>query len=356
MWIIKELKMNMIRCFSLLAVAMLGLMACTDESSYTYGVWYERSDMDGKPRYAAAAFTIGNKGYVCSGYTTGTSGHLRDLWMYDIDGDYWTQRASMPDEAPTRSAGVGFAVNGKGYITTGYSKTNDAVTLLADTWEYNPTANSWTQKDDFGGSGRHEALAFAIGNYGYVGTGQNDDEGVLKDFYRFDPDAAPGSQWRVVNGFGGNKRRGGTVFVIKDIAYICTGQNNGYVYDMWKFDPSKSESEQWTKLRDIKDSSDESYDDDYTTIVRGFAVSFVIDNRGYLLTGDVSGSNRSDYWVYDPDTDLWNNEDFTPFEGTNRTQAVGFSTGTRGFVTTGKSGSYYLDDTWELLPYELEED
>lgn len=358
MWTIKELKMNVIRCFSLFAASMLLLVSCTDDSSYTYGVWKERSDMDGKARYAAAAFTIGNKGYICGGIASGTgyTGFLKDLWEYDVNGDYWTQRASLPTDAPARTSAVGFASGGKGYITTGINKTNDGVTFLTDTWEYDPVANNWTRKDDFMGSARQEALAFAVGNYGYVGTGQNDDEGKLKDFYRFDPSAATGSQWTIVTGFGGNKRIGGTAFVIKDVAYICTGTNNSPVYDMWKFDPAKSEGEQWTKLRDIKDSSDESYDDDYTTILRSHAVSFVIDNKGYLVTGTVSNSNRSDYWVYDPETDLWNNEDFTLFEGTNRSQAVAFSTGTRGFVTTGISGSVFLDDTWELLPYELEED
>ena len=42
-------------------------------------------------------------------------------------------------------------------------------------------------------------------------------------------------------------------------------RNNGeYVDDFWKFDPS---TESWTQLRDISDSSDEDYDDDYTITV-----------------------------------------------------------------------------------------
>lgn len=33
-----------------------------------------------------------------------------------------------------------------------------------------------------------------------------------------------------------------------------------------------------------------------------------------------------------------------------------FSTGTRGFVLTGSSGTSYFDDVYELLPYEQEDD
>ena len=66
--------------------------------------------------------------------------------------------------------------------------------------------------------------------------GYNDN--YLKDFYQFDPSAASGSQWTIINGFGGQKRQGGMVFVIDDIAYICGGENNNAdVYDFWCFDP-----------------------------------------------------------------------------------------------------------------------
>ena len=62
----------------------------------------------------------------------------------------------------------------------------------------------------------------------------------------------------------------------------------------------------FTRLRDIADTNtDEDYDDDYA-IVRSGAVAFVIDSKGYVTTG-TTGSLKSDYWVYDPDTDLWSN-------------------------------------------------
>jgi N-acetylneuraminic acid mutarotase len=353
---VKVFKMSFIRGFFLSSIALLSLGSCTDDSeSYTYGVWYSRSDFDGRARYRATSFTIGNKGYVCGGYTGRL--YLQDLWEYDIEGNYWTERAGMPGEAKARTSATGFVVGSKGYITTGYynsTATGVTSTDLQDTWEYDPATNEWTRKDDFPGAARSEAISFGIGDYGYVGTGYSatDNNTFMKDFYRFDPRADAGSQWETMNGFGGNKRRGGTAFVINNVAYIVTGVSNATnVYDFWKFDPSSATP--WTELRPItNDDSDNDYDDDYDGIRRAYAVSFVIDGKGYIVTGD----GKTDYWEYNPATDLWDNEDFTPFEGSSRAYAVSFSTGTRGFVATGLSGSYYLDDLWELNPYELEED
>lgn len=350
-------KMNLFnfRLLNLLLVLGLGFslslfVSCTDDEGYTIGVWYERSNFDGAARSGAVSFTIEDKGYICTGFNS-KNARLRDLWVYDIQGNYWTQLADMPEEAKARNVAVGFAVGSKGYVTTGTAEgTTD---ILSDTWEYNPSSNTWEQKDDYPGGGRIYAVGFGIGEYGYVGTG-DDGNNYQKDFYRFDPQASAGSQWEILHGFGGNKRRGATVFVIDDVAYLCTGIYNGvYQYDFWKFDPSASTP--WQKLRDIANTNDdEDYDDDYDNIRRIHAVSFVIDGKGYLVTGTGTNAMRTDYWVYDPATDLWTSEDFTPFEGSTRDYAVSFSTGRRGFVVTGGNGSSRFDDVWELSPYENE--
>ena len=122
----------------------------------------------------------------------------------------------MPDDATARNGAAGFAVGSKGYVTTGYTVYKDddpmhtgGYAYLKDTWEYDPATNEWRQMDDYPGDARINAIAFTIGNYGYVGTGQSKDDKQTKDFYRFDPTAPSGSQWSIVNGFGGQKRTGG---------------------------------------------------------------------------------------------------------------------------------------------------
>ena len=335
--------------------ALSFLAGCTEDDEYTQGQWIRRSDFDGVARCAASSFTIDGKGYLCCGYRGSNRDLLKDCWAYDIEGNYWTQCADLPAEASGRHEAAAFALDGKGYVTTGAIK--DEPDYVADTWEYDPVSDTWMQKDDFAGGMRRGAIGFSVAGYGYVGTGY--DGNYLKDFYRFDPNAAAGSQWQIVNGFEGGKRVNGLAFVIDDVAYVCLGENNSSVTnDFWKFDGTT-----WTQLRDIANTNDdEDYDDDYA-IARSYAVSFVIDGKGYIATGGSSGSVSADYWVYYPETDLWygdSDDDFTPLTqansgGSSRSVAASFSTGTKGFVLTGESGGTYFDDIYQLLPYEMEE-
>jgi len=308
-----------------------------DDDDDLIGKWYRMSDFDGLARSDASSFTIGTKGYLVGGYDG--KKRLSDLWEYDMQLDFWTQKADMPGIA--RNSAVAFAVNSKGYIGTGYDGDNN----LKDFWEYDPSGNVWTQKADYPGSARYGAVAFGLSGKGYVGCGY--DGNYLKDFYSFNPTS---DSWEQIISIGGSKRMGATSFVIDDIAYICCGQNNGdYIYDFWKYDQS---SGMWTQLRDISNTSDDDYDDDYN-IVRTNGVSFVIDGSAYLACGE-SGSVRSDSWKYIPSQDLW--ENVAKFKGTARTATASFSNGERGFVVSGKSSTYRFDDIWELHPYEYDDD
>lgn len=322
----------------LVAVLPFVFTACgDDEDEDLIGKWYRVSDLDGLARSDASSFTIGNKGYLVCGYDG--KKRLSDLWEYDMEKDFWTQKAAFPGVA--RNSAVALAVGSKGYFGTGY----DGENYLNDFWEYDPQTNGWTQRADFPGSSRYGAVAFGLSDKGYVGSGY--DGNYLKDFYVFSPSA---NQWEQIVSIGGSKRMGATSFVIDGVAYVCCGLNNGeYVSDFWQYQPQTGV---WTQLRDIKDSSDEEYDDDYN-IVRTNGVAFVIDGQAYLTCGE-SGSLRSDTWMYNPSSDLW--ENVSKFKGSARTATASFSTGEKGFVVSGKSSTYRFDDIWELHPYEYDED
>jgi hypothetical protein len=59
----------------LVSVAMLSIFSCSDDDDDTLGVWYRRSDFDGRAREDAAGFVIGNRGYLCGGYRKKTVGN-----------------------------------------------------------------------------------------------------------------------------------------------------------------------------------------------------------------------------------------------------------------------------------------
>ena len=87
----------------------------------------------------------------------------------------WVQKANVPPSA--RNEATGFSIGTKGYVTLG-----STTGLALDIWEYDPSLDSWTQGAVFTGPGRNSPVSFSIGNKGYVGTGGN-----YNDFWEYDP-------------------------------------------------------------------------------------------------------------------------------------------------------------------------
>jgi N-acetylneuraminic acid mutarotase len=306
-----------------------------DDTVDLVGNWVEVSDFEGLPRTDAVAFTINGKGYVGTGFDG--EDRLSDFWEYDPVKNTWTKKKDFPGAA--RSGAVSFSIGSKGYIGTGY----DGMKKLKDFWEYNSETNTWDSIDAFGGSARYGAIAFTINNKGYVGTGY--DGYYLKDFWEYDPEKTAGSRWTQKVSVGGSKRKDAVGFVINGKGYVCNGIDNGsYESDFWEYDPA---TDVWTAKRSISNLSDDTYDDDYTSI-RGISkTAYTINGKGYIATGG-EGTVGSTVWEYNPSDDSWKQK--TSFEGTQRVEAVSFAIGDRAYVTTGRSSSYYFDDIWAFDP------
>ena len=132
----KEVK-NCIKVLVLI-LAVPFFHSCKPDEVVLVGNWVELSDFDGIPRTDAVGFSIGNKGYIGTGY----DGDERrvDFWEYDITKNTWTQKADFPGVA--RNGAVGFGTDTKGYIGTGY----DGKNRLKDFYEYDPASNTLDQK------------------------------------------------------------------------------------------------------------------------------------------------------------------------------------------------------------------
>ncbi|MBN2279565.1 MAG: galactose oxidase [Candidatus Marinimicrobia bacterium] len=311
------------------------LMNCSDSdesSEELLGNWYELSDFEGVPRSDAVAFTIGGKAYVVTGYDG--EDRLGDLWEYDPAANQWTQKADFPGVA--RTGAVGFGTDTKGYVGTGY----DGSEKLSDFYEYDPATDIWTPIANFAGSARYGAVSFSIANKGYVGTGYDDN--ALKDFWEYDPAT---DIWTKITSLGGGKRTDAVAFVVNGKGYVCGGIDNGtYETDFWEFDPA---THNWSEKRKITNYSDESYDNDYSTITGTNKVAFAINGYGYIATGG-TGTTGTTVWAYDPVQDFW--EEKTSLEASARISAVAFALHNTGYITTGRNGSYYFDDLWGFGP------
>lgn len=145
-------------------------------------VWTEKAAFAGDPRSAAVGFSIGTKGYIGLGYD-GYGGNKSDFWEWDQETDKWTEKAAFA--GGPRSGAVGFSIGNKGYIGTGIGEGPNYASYR-DFWEWDQSTNVWTQKVNFGGTSRYAAVAFSIGNKGYIGIGK-DRTNYPIDFWEYDP-------------------------------------------------------------------------------------------------------------------------------------------------------------------------
>lgn len=328
---------------SIVATSFILSQACTkttDSTDELVGNWTRSSDFDGNARSEAVTFVIGDYIYLTTGATD--RDRFRDLWEYNLSRRYWTQKADLPATAAARNSAVAFVVGDKGYVGTGY----DGANKLKDFWRYDPANNEWQQVADFGGTARYDAIAFSVNGKGYVGSGF--DGNYLKDLWEYNPGE---DAWHQKASIGDFKRSAAVAFVVNNKAYVCSGNNNGSALnDLWMYDDA---NDTWIEKRKITNTSDETYDDEYTSIARYNTVALVIGDKVFLSTGE-SGSLVSDTWEYDAANDLWTKK--TAFEGTARTGCVAFSSGGRAFVLTGRSGAQSFDNAYEWHPADEQVD
>ncbi len=339
----------MLKSFSFLGLAIVCasmFVSCTKSSSTTdkIGNWSRRGDFSGVPRSGAICAVTNDSAYVGLGFDG--INRIRDFWVYNINSDTWLRRDSFPGIG--RNLATSFSVDGKIYAGFGY---DGGTNYYKDFYVFDPQLNKWSPLKDFPGSARYAALGFSINGKGYICSGN--DGNSLQELWEYDPAT---DHWTQKNGIPGYKRMGAVVFVINNIAYVVTGTNNGtYNNDMWALDINGDGGNgTWTEKRKITNVSDDSYDDEYTSITRSYATAFVLDGKGILSTG-YSGGLNSRTWEYDPGTDVWTEK--TSFEGSARQMAVGFSLKNRGFVTTGAqstaaSTTVQFDDVREFKPQE----
>lgn len=85
--------------------------------------------------------------------------------------------------------------------------------------------------------------------------------------------------------------------------------------------------------------------DDFEGVARSEAVSFTIGDFGYVSTGSSITDRFKDLWEYNTALRYWTQKADLP--GVARNSGVAFSIGNKGYVGTGYDGSARLNDFWE---------
>jgi len=296
--------------------------------------WTKKSDFVGAARAAAISFTIGNKGYLGLGRSFSFPyPKYTDFWAYDPGADTWTQKADFPGGA--RETPVGFAVGSKGYVGIGLiSSPTGPSTYLKDFWEFDPAANTWIKKADFGGAGRQSAAAFNIGDKGYISCGRDQNDVLLNDLWEYDP---PSDQWIQKASVGNIGRIGAVAFSIAGKGYLgmgsfVTGNVANPLKDFWEYNQATNT---WFQKADFRGGNS------YST-----NASFSIKDKGYV--SNLESYFKNDLWQYDPAFDAWVLK--KSFPGSSREAFAGFSVGGKGYLGTGRSSAGNLKDFWEYKP------
>ena len=267
-----------------------------------------------------------------------TSLLLASLFAYSQGQNSWSKRSTFGGQKRTRA--VAFSIGNYGYVGMG----EDTVEMTHnDLWRFDPSLNTWAQMTTATQiSTRRNATAVTIGTKGYVGLGADSSVSwagtILADWWEYDPGLNDWSQKANypggfdISGFTGV---GGvyfsTAFAIGTKGYVCGGKFGSDLYgtDLWEYDP---QLDQWTRMADFPGQD------------RYQLSSFALEGRGYVGMGVDHDLFRKDWWEYDPILDSWSQVADLP--GSERGAASTFVLGQRGFVVFGGDGGY-KDELWE---------
>ena len=240
---------------------------------------------------------------------------------------------------------VGFSIGSKGYFGTGFN--NDS-TPRNDFWEFDAPSSTWTQKTDFAGPGRGGAVGFSIAGKGYIGTGYrgtgNSTSDYFKDFWEYIPQT---NQWLQKADCSDTARSYAVGFSIGDKGYIGSGTSPyGLKNDFREYDPGTNT---WILRAPI--------------VARWAGTGFSIGNKGYFGFGHSLSNFEKDFWEYNPQSNEWLQRSNLPLPGVGRSNAIGFSIDSNGYIALGynsNSAPYSLIELWKYSPtlntWESQED
>jgi Kelch motif len=189
-------------------------------------------------------------------------------------------------------------------------------------------SGNWTTMSQLNGPARSEAVPFVINNFAYIGTGWDGLNTRYTDFWKYDMDQ---NVWSQVTSMPDSTARSSAIaFAVNNKAYVGTGYDGfNYKSDFYEFDPATN---LWTRKSD------------YPGGARYEAVAFGIGNFGYAGTGFDGSNALKDFYKYDPASDTWID---IGFSGNKRYGACAFVYQNQGFVVTGVNSGTMQTDFWE---------
>ena len=293
--------------------------------TFTQDYWEQKDSLKGPPKAAASSFSIGSVGVVVGGLDEVE--FKRKSYVYSPFQNDWDETTPLGGnfgDGLQRASACGFSLENdgatKGYITLGQAQT---IPFLNDLWEFDPVTESWSQKADFIGQPRRQAVSFVIGSKAYVGTGES-AAGLLKDFFVYD---AQTNSWDQISDFVGSARRQAIAFTLAGKGFLGTGDDGIKRKDFWMYNP---QTDQWILKAE------------FPGIARSGACAWASGPTGFIATGEGADfSFLNDLYEYNYYTNSWVQRASLP--GAPRKNAIAFCVDGVGYVGTGYNNQF-LDD------------
>jgi N-acetylneuraminic acid mutarotase len=250
----------------------------------------------------------------------------------------WTQKASLPDTTFGRHHAVTFSIGGYGYLLGGSALQNP---YLSDFYRYDPVADQWEALPAFPGPPRSYAYAVVYNDKAYMGFGFGPTSDMT-DLWEYDP--ATGI-WTERTACDCDGRGHPALMEANGKIYVGAGGSAmGNLNDFWEYD---IQTDKWTQKPDLP-----SYK-------RHHPYHFSINGMVYIAFGhgsvNVGGSTiYNDLHRFDPLTNTW--ERMEDFPGEKRVAGTQFSWNGKGYVLSGEGEDHYYLEEGEFWEYTPEQD
>lgn len=142
-----------------------------------------------RPRTYAGAAILDGKIYVLGGATRVGEGVSSSMLMYDPGTDTWTEKSPMPGQRALSAAAVH---DGRIYVFGGAESFTEPPPASSTVFEYDPAADTWTERGDMPFERRGMAAAVVSGKVYLFGGSKTAYPGrpFSREVWEYDPEAA----------------------------------------------------------------------------------------------------------------------------------------------------------------------
>jgi len=293
--------------------------------------WTVIANIPGPVYQQPRSFVLGSKGFACMGVRSDIN-EVADGYCYDTVKQAWSVFTNMGNHGLERRSGAAFAIGNCGYIGTGEDSLGN---MLTSFWQYGPdtvqTCVYWTQKANFPGTARYYDAGFSIGKYGFIGNGeQNPYDSQYFDWYKW---SQASNTWSQIANYPGTGVASPVCASIEGYGYVGLGFNvitQTPQTDLWRYDTTNNT---WSAMASFPGAG--RYD----------ASWFVIGHKLYVIGGSVGGPPYlNDAWVYDAHQNTWKQIGNSP--ANNVDNMVAFAIGNHGYIAGGYDDNFSYTNAW----------